>query len=221
MSFSSLSPPLSLPSCSLSLLQSWRTSCGRPLLPPTQLLLLNPVQLWVKAQLEVGELWRSLMGRKEGQKLLSGSKFPSTPRSACAHLSDGFFFSLSSLPVSSPSCFSSSCLFVSVSDLISLSCFCFCFLFGLLICPFTLYLCFSSLSLCFYVSLLLSLLLYLYFGVSLSLSSPYSLPISLPYLYLSPQSKKPSLMVPKVSGLHSCSVLCCLSVCLGLGEIGE
>lgn len=104
----------------LSLLQSWRASCGRPLLFSAQLLLLNPVQLWVKAQLEVGELCMGLMGRDEGQELRPGSKFPSTPRSACTHPSDGFFLSLSSLPPSSPSCFSlSPCLFVSVSDLIS------------------------------------------------------------------------------------------------------
>lgn len=61
----------------------------------------------------------------------------------------------------------------------------------------------------------LSLLSCLYFGVSLCVSVsllPSSLPISLPYLCLSPQSKKPSLMVPKVSGLYTCPVLYCLSI---------
>lgn len=182
MSFSSLSPSLTV----LSRLQSWRASCGRLLLSPAQLLLLNPVQLWVRAQLEVGELWGNLMGREEGQKLCPVSRFPSTPRSTCAHLSDGFFLSLSSLPPSSPSCFSSfPCLFVSLSDLISLSCFCFCFLFGLLI-SFALYLCLTSLSLSFCVSPpSVSLVIFLFWCVSLCLClcllptlSPSPFPIS-------------------------------------------
>lgn len=147
-----------------------------------------------------------------GQGSFPGSKFPSTLGSACAHLFDGFSLSLSSLPPASPSYFSSSpCFFV--SDFTSVWIFSF-FLFGLSV-SFTLYLC-----LYLFVSPV-SLSLCLHFGVSLCVSVsvsllPASLPISLPYLCLSPQSKKPSLMVLKVSGLYSCPVLCYLPICLSV-----
>lgn len=124
-------------------------------------------------------------------------------RSACAHLSDGFSLSHSSLPPSSPY-FSSSHLCLCLSyylffNLVSLPAS-----FALCFSPlFSLFLRLSPLYLSPYVSIFLCL------SVSLL---PTTLPVSLPYFCLSPQSKKRSLMVPKVSALYSCPVLCCLSV---------
>lgn len=157
-------------------------------------------------------------------KLYPGSKFPSTSKSACAYLSDGFFLSLSSLPPSSPFCFSSfPCLF-SLS-LISPLCFAF-VLFSVWSLDLSLLLSLFAFPFCLFLSVCLSslsLLLYFYFGVSLCVSVSFFSLLSphLPSLSLSLSTVKKA----KFDGAQGkwplflpCPVL---SVCLCLGEIRE
>lgn len=165
----------------------------------------------------------SLIGREEGQGLLPGFKF--LPPQGLPLL----IYLMPSLSPSHP-CLPPFLIFppllvsLSLISPLSLSCFgCF-FLFGLcirLFCFVSLplsslcfFLCLSPLCLSHYVSVLVSL------SVPLSLSSLPLSPSPFP-ICLSPQSKKPSLTVPKVSDLFTCPVLCCLFVCPSLGETGK
>ena len=97
--------------------------------------------------------------------------------------------------------------------LVSASVFLIIFFFNLVSLPASFALCFSPLFSLFLHLSPLSLSPYVSIFLCLSVSLlPTTLPVSLPYFCLSPQSKKRSLMVPKVSALYSCPVLCCLSV---------
>lgn len=163
------------------------------------------------------KLQESLRGREEGQGLFPGSRFfppLGLPLLIC------LMASLSPSHPCLPPVLISPPLLVSLSlSLISpLSLSCFSLLFGLCICLFCslplplsslFFFCVSLLCLSCYVSILVSL------SVPLSLSSLPLSPSPFP-ICLSPQSKKPSLMVPKVSGPYACPVLCCLSVCFSI-----
>lgn len=143
------------------------------------------------------------MGRRVGQRIFPRSKLPS----------------ITGLPVLI-------CLMASLSPthpclppllislpLISASVFLIIFFFNLVSLPASFALCFSPLFSLFLHLSPLSLSPYVSIFLCLSVSLlPTTLPVSLPYFCLSPQSKKRSLMVPKVSALYSCPVLCCLSV---------
>ena len=143
------------------------------------------------------------MGRRVGQRIFPRSKLPS----------------ITGLPVLI-------CLMASLSPthpclppllislpLVSASVFLIIFFFNLVSLPASFALCFSPLFSLFLRLSPLSLSPYVSIFLCLSVSLlPTTLPVSLPYFCLSPQSKKRSLMVPKVSALYSCSVLCCLSV---------
>ena len=143
------------------------------------------------------------MGRRVGQRIVPRSKLPS----------------ITGLPVLI-------CLMASLSPthpclppllislpLISASVFLIIFFFNLVSLPASFALCFSPLFSLFLHLSPLSLSPYVSIFLCLSVSLlPTTLPVSLPYFCLSPQSKKRSLMVPKVSALYSCPVLCCLSV---------
>lgn len=143
------------------------------------------------------------MGRRVGQRIFPRSKLPS----------------ITGLPVLI-------CLMASLSPthpclppllislpLISASVFLIIFFFNLVSLPASFALCFSPLFSLFLRLSPLSLSPYVSIFLCLSVSLlPTTLPVSLPYFCLSPQSKKRSLMVPKVSALYSCPVLCCLSV---------
>lgn len=143
------------------------------------------------------------MGRRVGQRIFPRSKLPS----------------ITGLPVLI-------CLMASLSPthpclppllislpLVSASVFLIIFFFNLVSLPASFALCFSPLFSLFLRLSPLSLSPYVSIFLCLSVSLlPTTLPVSLPYFCLSPQSKKRSLMVPKVSALYSCPVLCCLSV---------
>lgn len=143
------------------------------------------------------------MGRRVGQRIFPRSKLPS----------------ITGLPVLI-------CLMASLSPthpclppllislpLVSASVFLIIFFFNLVSLPASFALCFSPLFSVFLRLSPLSLSPYVSIFLCLSVSLlPTTLPVSLPYFCLSPQSKKRSLMVPKVSALYSCPVLCCLSV---------
>lgn len=143
------------------------------------------------------------MGRRVGQRIFPRSKLPS----------------ITGLPVLI-------CLMASLSPthpclppllislpLVSASVFLIIFFFNLVSLPASFALCFSPLFSLFLHLSPLSLSPYVSIFLCLSVSLlPTTLPVSLPYFCLSPQSKKRSLMVPKVSALYSCPVLCCLSV---------
>lgn len=153
---------------------------------------------------EGGSFGENLMGRSGWDREYSQGPTSFYHRSACAHLSDGFSLSYFILPPPLS-------LFLSSSHL-CLSLFIIFFLIWSLYLPLSSVF-FASLSL--FLSRLPPLYLSPYVSIFLCLSvpSPPHHSPRLPSLFLSLSTvKKRSLMVPKVSALYSCPVLCCLSV---------